>query len=1382
MTSILWRCVMMTVACAGFSMAGAESDDGKLQRDFWSADSIEWGDGRPFKTPVDKKGPYPQGFKAFFSIETPKTGWYEMIFKGCPKHDLLVDGEYVWHRRDGSPTKKKDEAKAGNLWLTAGKHNLCIQRVGFMGFPPQVFGTFELRPCDGRPEACVTADKTIVDVVRSGEKLVITVTGGGVPRDTHYEILSQSMLDKTPAPAVVGEFSFKASEKPETKTVQIDCPAEGVYNLGARVKGGNNLLPSEFPVGQYAVVDVKTIKPASGKLEAVRVIDCVAQTDNGEPLPEGSFVEGNGPSRVVTTKAGAYRESHDSTPPLAPVSDPPGSDQKCSSGFSYLVDLPEMDVPYLMDIEFPDDARRSVAIMGYGGYGGGGKGYETGGMHPFTNEMKHHRVVFWPKSKQIRISMFTTQYLCRAAAKKITISRFEDGLVPAAKVKARGGRQFALWDEEGGNMRHLVGMDKADIVSEFIKMDRFARFCRYFGCTAISQPAAGYQGAMFRTNHLDGFGIPDFDMARLQALFCEKYGMSFIPEVFPAQWYLNMVELPKRAEHPDDIRAFDCHGAARGNGANACDLNALHPVVQKLWLDALGELGDKLRDSPAFKGVTSRADQWLFRGDFNLPSLNWGYGDWTIRQFEKDTGIKVPGEANDPRRFAKRFDFLTAPERKSQWVKWRCDRLFAYHKNLRDCLRGKRSDIFFGVAGDFICEENYQLPKTLRQRALECGVDAARYETEDGLAVMPTGRYGSRAFSVEAQKTYDAFLDPNYIDVGMGMVRAFGFYFNYQEFGKGNPWKALGYGTDEKTAPYYCAACDASGRNGLEKYAVVLARQDSGYVRDGGDNDPFCDPEILNPWFAEYSALPMLPFEKVQSARDPVAVWSRKLEQAYQDFAPGFYFYAVNREQYPVVVDITLKNAPQITRLGTGEAITPAAGGALRLELLPYELRAFKTTANAEIASTATTVPNDKIEAAWYRLAFAQDLAMRLDGDLAKAFTADERAGFRTQLAAARQAMQDRHPWRVRTALSMAPALAIYKELAAVPVGQNHATFNNLLQEDPEGHWIPRKPVIQADKMTSSRNGGLVDSAVFNPAWSGSPTLRSKDGQLELSLDIPADGPYSLEIGMVATETGVTVAALDGRSLPAPLTTAEPKMPETFSFPLIDLKGGKSTIALRRDGEFGVYALRLSPILKPTTNKQWRVIGPFKTSYGHGDTVRSSKDEALYEDFANKFIPEDKVDLNGVYKNESGQELRWQAQSDTSVAALDDLVVGMTARTGSGAHDMNYGVTYINSETDRGALLCIGADWWVIAWLNGERLATDYKRKAEFDPDFSTWRHLRVATIKLKKGVNTLLLKQHGGMFGSGMATYVTDSPDITCANAPDGSEGERILPAKHAK
>lgn len=1361
-----WK-AMMAMACAGLSAAGTLAGDA-LSRDFWSADAIEWGDGRPFDTPVKREGPYPQGYKADFQFQIPRTGWYELIFRGGgPRHDLLLDGQFLYHRR--TPSKLGQDAKAGNVWLPAGKHTLRIQRVGLMGFPSQLFGTFELRPADGRPETCITAEKTLVDVLRRGEKFAIRVTGGG-PDATVYELLSRSSSEPAMPVQVVGEVAFPASSEPQTQTVTVACPAEGAFTLGARIKGGKELLGSEFPIGPYAVVDVARIEPASGKLTPVHEIDCVAQTDNGEAIPPERFVECNGPTRVSRSPAGSYRESHNSTAPLAPAMSRP-DDQRCYSGFSYRIELPSVQVPYLIDLEFPDDARRSVTIGQnwldeQGGFAKGSsysaKAYETGGMQPLSQAMRHHRAIVWAKSKQLLLAVLSQQYLQRAAVARITVSRFEGDLVPAAKVAAADGRQFCFWYEETTNWRHLVSVESESLADMFEGADRLARLCRYFGFNALSLPAVGYQGSCFRTDRLEGYGIPEYDLIRLTTLFCEKYGMASTPEIFSNQWYLNLVELPRRAERPEDVRAFSCHGAANGQGAAPCNLNPLHPAVQQVWLEALGELADKLRDSPAFKGLTGRVDAWQFRGDFSFPSLNWGYGDWIVRQFEQDAGVKVPGAAGDPQRFIQRFEFLTAKDMQPRWVAWRCQRLLDYHLRLRDRIRGNRHELFFGLVGDFRCDPCYDMPDAISERALGCGVDLGVRRELDGLAIVPTGRYGFRNLGVAAQRTYDDFLSPAYVDAGKCQVRGYSAYMVYQELGRDYPADRLGVKVEPGKSPYYCSAALASGRNSLEKYAVVLAQQDTAFLRDGGNTDVFGDPEQWNPWFAEYGALPALPFASLPGASDPVAVWFREVQGA-SSFAPGLYFYAVNREQYPVTVTLDLQGAPALLCLGTGATVRPERD-ALVLDLQPYELRAFRAPSGARLVAAATRVPADRSESAKRRLAFAQNCADALPGIA----TQDEVAAFRGQLAAAWDAVAAGHWWRVRTALAMAPALSGYEALASLPEGQLVTTFPNLLQERPnEGHWLPRRPVTAAAALASPRNGGLADSTSLNPEWGGTQVLMSSDGQLEIELAVPADGLYALRLGHVAPARGVTVAAIDGQGLPKALVTTAAGEPETSAFPPLPLKGGKARLTLRRDGAFGIYALQLLPQWQPVGNRNWLVLGPFRGYWGLEGRDRNTA--ALAKGLAEAFIPEDRVDPAGSYNSFDGKLLRWQPKTDSSRGVWSDLVVSMPVRTGSAHSDLNYGLTCILSDHDRTALLCLGVDWWAQAWLNGERLTSNIDpklRESSGGAEFTSW-YPYVAVLKLKKGANTLLVKQHGGSLGSSFAAYISAGPDLKCSVAP---------------
>jgi hypothetical protein len=181
----------------------------------------------------------------------------------------------------------------------------------------------------------------------------------------------------------------------------------------------------------------------------------------------------------------------------------------------------------------------------------------------------------------------------------------------------------------------------------------------------------------------------------------------------------------------------------------------------------------------------------------------------------------------------------------------------------------------------------------------------------------------------------------------------------YHEWYPGEPGKCFPLpklGVIFKKGTYaYSTQVDGADRHTLEKFAAVLAEQDSAFLRDGGNSYVFGDPAIWRPWFAEYQALPAEPFTRLEEARDPVAVWHAKLDD-------GFYFYAVNRERLPITITLTLSDAGEVRSLTSGAAL-PLVNGELRLELAPHELRSFRCAPGARITAAKTDVPSPEAAA-----------------------------------------------------------------------------------------------------------------------------------------------------------------------------------------------------------------------------------------------------------------------------------------------------------------------------------------------------------------------------------------------------------------------------------
>ena len=425
------------------TLSQGAANEAVIDRDFWSYDAIEWGDGRPNQVPVvPKTPPYPQGFKAEYKILVPATGWYELVLTGGAPclHDLLVDGQFIYRSAKVTEGKngdslEKDVAKVANLWLTGGAHTLCLQSVGRPAFPMRLYGSWQLRASEGRPEGALTAEKAGVDVVRAGETFQINLTGGGLGKPTSYELVRMDLLalgDAGSVPEVVATVDFPAGNKPVTKKVAIPCPAEGVFQLRARSEG-KLLRPSEFRIGEYAVVDVKSVPTAGGALTLVHDIDCVAQTDNGKPVDPATFFECNGKTRITTSPLGKYRESNDGTGPDVEVPKSPTELPRSYSGFAYQLDVPDDNAAYLLEIDYPDDDRRSVTVpisllsdkTGEklpGDYSG--KSWETGGMFPITKTMLKHRSVLWASSHGINVGLLSQQIGHRSAAARLRLYKF----------------------------------------------------------------------------------------------------------------------------------------------------------------------------------------------------------------------------------------------------------------------------------------------------------------------------------------------------------------------------------------------------------------------------------------------------------------------------------------------------------------------------------------------------------------------------------------------------------------------------------------------------------------------------------------------------------------------------------------------------------------------------------------------------------------------------------------------------------------------------------------------------------------------------------------------------------------------------------------------
>lgn len=1307
----------MTTVMAGVLSASADSS-AVFKGEFWKNEGAFYGDGRvPSEGHLKTPDNAPHGHLLSYKIDIPSTGWYAPFFSGgAPLQDYYVDGVLVFMNVPCGPKEKDGTMQGPALWLEKGSHELRLERPGRRGFPMQKFSSFELRPIDGIE--CLQAKIAGHDVVRLGEKITVELTGGCASGETEYEIQYALQGDNSAeAWKSSAKVSFPTSATPVTKRAEVILPAEGMYYLRATV-GGKAIPQNAFPKFQVLAIDVNEHGSESSemKLEPVVEIDCVAQAPDAES---------NGKSRVTKKNNLEYRESHDCSKTTNEPYD--GNFSENLSGFAYKVKVPQAQVPYLLEVEFPDDARRSVCV--YHGwceegtnlylkanYGYQTKSWETGGFFPISNTMKKQGQIIWPLSTEGQICIINQSAGTRAACAKIRISRFADDMPPAQGMSVKNGRSFAYWSEEGDSFGIMLGAGaganfSGKSISYLEAGKRWCQMIRFYGGNAVSGVGFAYQGANWKTKALVGVGLPDYSKLRMFALLAEKYRMSFIPEYFNTQWFMDRVIYPQRAGGSENSMSKSSTGSLIGGG-----VNALCPEVQIVVVDAMKEIYDEIGDSPAFKGLSVRADGWQYRGEFFFKSLNWGYNESNVRAFERETGIKVP--AGDATSY---FHFLTSPEVKEKWIRWRCDRIADYHGRILAALRGdgKRNDVFFGIAGQFDQEDLYLREKTLVERALGSGVDAVACREKDGISIIPISRYGSRTPSAGSRAIYDQFFMTESTEGGMCSPRAFAGYMTYMELGTGWPATKLGFDLSLRggKAPYECSGVIAAGRAGLEKYAVVLAEQDTSYFREGGNSDCLGSPDIFGPWFSTWEKIPAEKFERAPGLNDPVAVWHKNINGTY-------WYYAVNKEHFDS--SVTLKFSD-----GTEESFV----------LEPFGLKVFSENKGRIISNAVSEYPEAERMKVRSLLAYAQSINSEVGkpeftAGLTRAWTAAEAGKW----------------WRARVELNMAPMYRGYQYTGNLPTEVLRTTFPDKLdtQNPKNGHWqlcTQSKPVqlLDYDKSTAS----IWNSKDVNSAWVGDKVLWSKDGEITFSFDVSAEGRYDLVLGAVSEKKGVASVSANGKILNGICRFEKAREPMNTTFRGINLMPGKVTFTVKGANSLGIYGVRFLPVVRPIPGTDWAVADKFGKYWGTFSKFANG-DEALKAGFDDLM----KTDLS---------KLKWNYASPGIRDALWYRGVHMPLRVSSVGADRIIAKTTVISDRDRTATFISAVDWWARVTVNGELIKTDVVGGgSEINGcSFWSWYPMYTGLINLKKGENELVVYLNGGSLGSAITGWITDDEGI---------------------
>jgi len=817
-----------------------------------------------------------------------------------------------------------------------------------------------------------------------------------------------------------GESDFDRAGDSLVYEVRLGNRPRGVYSIEVALRAGDDII-EERPREALVVLGKIPMKEVAGdsyedgmKLTLEDTIDFTdpndphpwVETDGGAPYRKGVTKAVTKP-RIVRRNGLVYRET-------API-----QRHQYSSGapvFSYMFEFKHPGALYMMALEYPNDAERwigvscSTNLLRVHNNCKAGPSVWTGGKYPLTNKMQELRWIFRSGPGPHTIDILPLQLNSTAAAARLRIYRIDE--LPALRVNPAGvgDRLFGVYTERTTHHASFaktfgptvqlplkVPCAAGDFrpIPERLQylrrcLDACETYTRYLRFTGQNMHAMGCH--QYNDGNTPFSPVQDMPTARVprdlreMAVRVFKHnGISVIGVMSYAGHRCLGEEYPfndgqvaagvdfalmvsKEGKHPGARRP------GRGYGAG---WNFMHPRVQELMLSVVEAAAEKFKDQPNFKGIgwtCYLTGEWMpgFSGMRWKDPLDFSYDDATIKLFEKDTGIKVPGDPKDPRRFGKRYDFLTSGDMREKWIAWRCRKIHEFFLKARDIVRSKRSDLdlfvslYIDVPHDKAWAES---GKSVRDFLREWGYDLALYRNDENLRVSRW--MNAILHSAPARRTpnyavgWEQSVGPQFIELYAPFPRPavtlmhqwFEIYYRFPgavcEAGPKVDWckfvEASRWPVPGNRGRHLVQPC---GDNAREAFVQAMIGTDPQSIMYGfmDVNMMAGQEQKLREFARVFDALPGDKFQPALDTSLQTNLAIRDLEQP-----DGYVFYVANPGYWPIRGSVTLSAAATVLDLSSNRPIeTETRDGktVVPVNLKPYDMTAYRVEgARVKVAS-----------------------------------------------------------------------------------------------------------------------------------------------------------------------------------------------------------------------------------------------------------------------------------------------------------------------------------------------------------------------------------------------------------------------------------------------
>ena len=637
----------------------------------------------------------------------------------------------------------------------------------YYGYP--YYGPIQVAAADGR--------QPILDEKESVE-LKITLLNLGAPGKP-LATLSYQIFDEF-SRKTVGEGTVGLSPKGKldlTGNLRIGPLPKGAYRVRFFLEvGGEEIDHRDYEVASVGVIEQRLVEGThyeeGMELKEIWRVDCTQ-----EPEPDQFLACDSGgkevKTKVVEGPAGKYRTFLENRP---------------LTSFAYKFKVKELYVPHLVVIEWPDDAARGMLAQLYeptsmisrdqGGYQRSEASVVCIKDHPVrSNQMQKLHFIYWSNEEEAAIHIWNTwgAFPAPAAVSRITVYQILNDL-PALRIADAGDRMIGYHTERGPNTatatyyagplgplfsKSLAGRNHPEFYrSWYTTMENMIKRMRFSGQNVYLMGQFMYDGSLYPSGHFNykhyggspGSGVGTDYGAFMLRMF-ERNGMNMVSGIE----YVHTKELlasfpPATLEEvinegaPTLLTISKTAGVSALHGYKAWGgLNYFHPRVQQDILTIVEELVELYHGYPAWRGIS-----FLLSRNFGPMApcgrddpLDYGYEDYTIDLFQKETGIKIPVSAKDPERFGQRYDWLMA-NAKQKWIDWRCDQYTRLYRKIRDRIIKGRPDLklylfnfeplnFTKQADDL--SGHFDDPAFMRQAIKAFGFDPNALSKEPGIVI-----------------------------------------------------------------------------------------------------------------------------------------------------------------------------------------------------------------------------------------------------------------------------------------------------------------------------------------------------------------------------------------------------------------------------------------------------------------------------------------------------------------------------------------------------------------------------------------------------------------------------------------------------------------------